>query len=69
MIGLFGLLVLVVAVIAGRESSFILVLQFVPRREDGGVEFDAAVECAWAGTHGLAQQFSHMFKSQYWQSV
>ncbi len=64
MIGLFGLLVLVVAVIPWRDPSIILVLQFVPRCEDGGVEFAAAVDCAWAGTHGLAQQFSHMLKSQ-----
>ncbi len=64
MIGLLGLLVLAVAVVPGRDPSFILVLQFVPRCEDGGVEFDAAVDCAWARTHGLAQQFSHMLKSQ-----
>ncbi len=42
--GLLSLLVAVVAVVFGRDPSIILLLQFVPQCEEGGVEFDAAVE-------------------------
>ncbi len=47
--GMLGLLVAVVAVVPGRDPSIVLLLQFVPQCEEGGVEFDAAVECVWAG--------------------
>ncbi len=47
--GLLGLLVAVVAVAPGRDPSIVLLLQFVPQCEQGGVEFDAAVERVWAG--------------------
>ncbi len=39
----------VVAVVPGRDSSIVLLLQFVPQCEEGGVEFDAVVERVWAG--------------------
>ncbi len=42
--GLLGLLVAMVAVVPGRHPSFVLLLQFVPQCEEGGVEFDAAIE-------------------------
>ncbi len=45
--GLLGLLVAVVAVVPGRDPSIVLLLQFVPQCEEGGVEFDAAVERVW----------------------
>ncbi len=38
-------MVAVVAVVPGRDHSIVLLLQFVPQCEEGGVEFDAAVEC------------------------
>ncbi len=47
--GLLGLLVAVVAVVPGRDPSVVLLLQFVPQCEEGGVEFDAVVEHVWAG--------------------
>ncbi len=47
--GLLGLLVAMVAVVPGRDPSIVLLLQFVPQCEEGGVEFDAAVERVWAG--------------------
>ncbi len=46
---LLGLLVAVVAVVPGRDPSIVLLLQFVPQCEEGGEEFDAAVERVWAG--------------------
>ncbi len=42
--GLFGLLVVVVAVVPGKHPSLFILLQFVPQCEEGGMEFDAAVE-------------------------
>ncbi len=42
--GLLGLLVGVVVVVPGRDSSIVLLLQFVPQCDEGGVEFDAADE-------------------------
>ncbi len=47
--GLLGLLVAVVAVVPGRDPSIVLLLQFVPQWEEGGVEFGAAVERVWVG--------------------
>ncbi len=47
--GLLGLLDAVVVVVPGRDPSIVLLLQFVPQCEEGGVEFDAAVERVWAG--------------------
>ncbi len=47
--GLLGLLVVVVAVARGRDPSIVLLLQSVPQCEEGGVEFDAAVERVWVG--------------------
>ncbi len=39
----------VVAVFPGRDSSIVLLLQFVSQYEEGGVDFDAVVERVWAG--------------------
>ncbi len=47
--GLLGLLFAVVAVVLGRDPSIVLLLQFVPQCEEGGVKFDTAVERVWAG--------------------
>ncbi len=47
--GLLGLLVVVVVVVSGMDPSLVLLLQFVPQCEEGGVELDAAVERVWAG--------------------
>ncbi len=47
--GLPGLLVTVVAVVSGRDPFIVFLLQLVPQCEEGGVEFDAAVERVWAG--------------------
>ncbi len=46
--GLLGLLVAVVVVVPGRDPSIVLLLQFVPQCEEGGLEFDAAVVRVWA---------------------
>ncbi len=43
------LLVVLVAVVPGRDPSLVLVLQFAPQCEDGEVELSAAVERVWAG--------------------
>ncbi len=46
--GLLCLLDAVVAVVHGRNPCIALLLPFVPQCEEGGVEFDAAVERVWA---------------------
>ncbi len=38
-----------VAVVPGRDPPLVLLLQFVPQCEEGGVAFDAAVERVCAG--------------------
>ncbi len=53
--GLLGLLFAVVAVALGRDPSLVLLLQFVPQCEEGGVEFDTAVGRVWAGKPCLLQ--------------
>ncbi len=55
--GQLGLLVAVVAVVPGRDPYIVLLLQFVPQCEEGGVEFDAAVERVWAGKPCLLHEF------------
>ncbi len=39
----------VVNFVRGVNPSLILLLQFVPQCEEGGVDFNAEVECVWAG--------------------
>ncbi len=56
--GLLGLLVAVVAVVPGRDPSIVLLLQFVPQCEEGGLEFDAAVQDSRRGHGFLAQKLS-----------
>ncbi len=52
--GQLGLLVVIVAVVLGRDPSLVLLLQFVSLPEEGGVEFNAAVEWVWAGVLSLS---------------
>ncbi len=47
--GLLGVLIVVVAIVPGRDPSIVLLLQFVPQCEEGGVELDSAVERVWTG--------------------
>ncbi len=60
-----------VAVVPGRDPPFVLLLQFVPQCEEGGVGFDAAVERVWAGKPCLLHEscaFHKLYKQTflYW---
>ncbi len=50
------MLVVVVAVVPGRDPSIVLLLQFVPQCEEGRVEFDSTVERVWAGKSCLLHE-------------
>ncbi len=47
----------VITFVRGVNPSLILLLQFVPQCEEGGVKFNAEVECVWTGIPCLMYEF------------